>query len=151
MLGIRNCLWFCEHWWWIGYSISTWPTCHRSWYDLPRPFPHHPLRCERLTDLIFCCQLYIDRLADKLSACVAAKMKLFDSPTGPTMPVPRLFMENGRYITGPCGWLVTRCHVIKVHTEGDSSEHWMWTLTPHYSPLMWLCYDRMHLVPNFTE
>lgn len=26
---------------------------------------------------------------------------------------PRLFMENGRYMTGPYGWLVSRCEVIK--------------------------------------
>jgi diaminopimelate decarboxylase len=55
----------------------------------------------------------IDRLTTKLQACVQTKMKLFDSPSGPTMACPRLFMENGRYITGPYGWLVTRCHVIK--------------------------------------
>ena len=22
-------------------------------------------------------------------------------------------MENGRYITGPYGWLISKCHVIK--------------------------------------
>lgn len=27
--------------------------------------------------------------------------------------LPRLMMENGRYVTGPFGWLVTRCHVEK--------------------------------------
>ena len=26
---------------------------------------------------------------------------------------PKLFMENGRYITGPYGWLISRCNVIK--------------------------------------
>ena len=26
---------------------------------------------------------------------------------------PQLIMENGRYITGPFGWLVTRCHAVK--------------------------------------
>jgi diaminopimelate decarboxylase len=26
---------------------------------------------------------------------------------------PKLYMENGRYITGNYGWLVSRCHVIK--------------------------------------
>jgi diaminopimelate decarboxylase len=26
---------------------------------------------------------------------------------------PTLYMENGRYMTGPYGWLVTRCEVIK--------------------------------------
>jgi len=26
---------------------------------------------------------------------------------------PRLYMENGRYVTGPFGWLVARCGVIK--------------------------------------
>lgn len=26
---------------------------------------------------------------------------------------PRLFMENGRYMTGPFGWLVARCEVVK--------------------------------------
>jgi diaminopimelate decarboxylase len=25
----------------------------------------------------------------------------------------RLYMENGRFMTGPYGWLVARCHVIK--------------------------------------
>ena len=28
-------------------------------------------------------------------------------------PLPALYMENGRYMTGPFGWLVTRCHAIK--------------------------------------
>ncbi len=27
--------------------------------------------------------------------------------------LPRLYMENGRYVTGPFGWLVARCHVVK--------------------------------------
>ena len=27
--------------------------------------------------------------------------------------MPRLCMENGRYMTGPFGWLITRCQVIK--------------------------------------
>jgi diaminopimelate decarboxylase len=27
--------------------------------------------------------------------------------------LPRLMMENGRYVTGPFGWLVARCHVEK--------------------------------------
>jgi len=26
---------------------------------------------------------------------------------------PRLCMENGRYVTGPAGWLVTRCNAVK--------------------------------------
>lgn len=26
---------------------------------------------------------------------------------------PCLAMENGRYMTGPFGWLVTRCEVVK--------------------------------------
>ena len=26
---------------------------------------------------------------------------------------PKLYMENGRYITGPYGWLVSKCNVIK--------------------------------------
>lgn len=26
---------------------------------------------------------------------------------------PRLFMENGRYLSGPFGWLISRCQVIK--------------------------------------
>lgn len=26
---------------------------------------------------------------------------------------PQLLMENGRYITGPFGWLVTKCHAVK--------------------------------------
>jgi diaminopimelate decarboxylase len=29
------------------------------------------------------------------------------------IPMPRLYMENGRYMTGPFGWLVTRCRCIK--------------------------------------
>lgn len=28
-------------------------------------------------------------------------------------PLPALYMENGRYMTGPFGWLVTRCHAKK--------------------------------------
>jgi diaminopimelate decarboxylase len=27
--------------------------------------------------------------------------------------IPRLYMENGRYMTGPFGWLVARCEVVK--------------------------------------
>ena len=30
---------------------------------------------------------------------------------------PRLYMENGRYVTGPFGWLVARCGVIKVRRQ----------------------------------
>merc|ERR1712167_102831 len=29
------------------------------------------------------------------------------------MPEPALHMENGRYMTGPFGYLVSRCHAVK--------------------------------------
>ena len=46
---------------------------------------------------------------------LAAQMrKVFDEKLEEhKMPEPHLHMENGRYMTGPYGWLVARCHVIK--------------------------------------
>lgn len=32
---------------------------------------------------------------------------------GSGQPMPALYMENGRYMTGPFGWLVSRCHAVK--------------------------------------
>lgn len=40
------------------------------------------------------------------------------SSDGRNHSIPKLFMENGRYMTGPYGWLMTRIHVIK-HAFGE--------------------------------
>ena len=40
--------------------------------------------------------------------------KVFDAKIAEHgMPEPVLHMENGRYMTGPFGWLVARCHAVK--------------------------------------
>ncbi len=51
---------------------------------------------------------------------LAARLRaVFDSRLaahGIAVP-PRLCMENGRYLTGPSGWLVARCQAVKQTTE----------------------------------
>lgn len=52
-------------------------------------------------------QVDVEALALKMRRVVDAKMEEHG------MPEPCLHMENGRYVTGPMGWLVSRCHVVK--------------------------------------
>tara|TARA_B100000795_G_scaffold62122_1_gene41733 strand:- start:928 stop:2316 length:1389 start_codon:yes stop_codon:yes gene_type:complete len=49
----------------------------------------------------------VEELALRMRTVWDQKLKEHD------MPEPHLHMENGRYMTGPFGWLVTRCHAIK--------------------------------------
>jgi diaminopimelate decarboxylase len=45
---------------------------------------------------------------------VVRMRKVFDAKIAEHgMPEPVLHMENGRYMTGPFGWLVARCHAVK--------------------------------------
>ena len=45
---------------------------------------------------------------------VVRMRKVFDAKIAEhSMPEPVLHMENGRYMTGPFGWLVARCHAVK--------------------------------------
>eukprot|EP00750_Incisomonas_marina_P021759 INCI4665.1.p1 GENE.INCI4665.1~~INCI4665.1.p1 ORF type:complete len:330 (+),score=55.70 INCI4665.1:209-1198(+) len=51
----------------------------------------------------------------------SAMRKVFDEKLQKAGPggqqEPKLFMENGRFITGPSGYLVTRCHAVRMaHT-----------------------------------
>ena len=64
----------------------------------------------------------VDAISKQLQECVAAewaKMVEKDAKRGvsnnrsPPPPPPKLFMENGRYMTGPFGWLVSRCEAMK--------------------------------------
>lgn len=52
----------------------------------------------------------LDALVHKLNHVIKTKQKEHNI-TNECMP--RLFMENGRYMTGPYGWLVARCECIK--------------------------------------
>jgi diaminopimelate decarboxylase len=49
----------------------------------------------------------VEELASRMRTVWDAKLKEHN------MPEPKLHMENGRYMTGPFGWLVSRCHAIK--------------------------------------
>jgi diaminopimelate decarboxylase len=54
----------------------------------------------------------VPAIAAQLAACVKARW----AATGLAakgLPTPSLFMENGRYMTGPFGFLVARCEVVK--------------------------------------
>lgn len=50
----------------------------------------------------------LDSLAKTISEQVQHNIKLYNLPFEPTIA-----MENGRFITGPFGWLVTQCKSIK--------------------------------------
>ena len=50
----------------------------------------------------------VPSLAEALRAVLAGRLAHHRLPF-----TPALFMENGRYMTGPHGWLVARCEVIK--------------------------------------
>ena len=49
----------------------------------------------------------IKHLSDLLRDSINKQIKLYD------LPEPELYMENGRFITGPYGWLISKCNVIK--------------------------------------
>ena len=51
-----------------------------------------------------------DRVAQRIKAVMSARWAAAGCGS---QPLPALYMENGRYMTGPFGWLVTRCHAIK--------------------------------------
>ncbi len=50
-------------------------------------------------------------LVDKIAAVFDRKIAEHN------MPRPNLAMENGRYMTGPFGWLVSKCHAVKQSWE----------------------------------
>ena len=55
----------------------------------------------------------VEALAAQLARCVATRWAAVagNGPSAP--PPPRLFMENGRFMTGPFAWLVARCEARK--------------------------------------
>ena len=53
-------------------------------------------------------QINIDKLAKVISDSILRNIELYDLNF-----VPKIIMENGRYITGPYGWLVSKCQSIK--------------------------------------
>jgi len=52
-----------------------------------------------------------DVVLDAVAEIVATEFKKHFGPNNRTWP--QLCMENGRFITGPFGWLITRCHAVK--------------------------------------
>lgn len=54
----------------------------------------------------------VPALAAQLAACVKARWAATGLEAKGLTP-PALFMENGRYMTGPFGFLVARCEVVK--------------------------------------
>ena len=56
----------------------------------------------------------VEALAAQLQACVARRWALVVAgEPAPQRAPPRLVMENGRFMTGPFGWLVARCEAEK--------------------------------------
>lgn len=49
----------------------------------------------------------IEQFGETISNKITEKIKLYQ------IPEPRLYMECGRFITGPYGWLISKCNVIK--------------------------------------
>ena len=49
----------------------------------------------------------VDKLSNLLRCSINREIERYG------FPEPRLCMENGRFITGPYGWLISKCHVIK--------------------------------------
>jgi len=49
----------------------------------------------------------INDLSNLIRSSISREIKQYN------IPEPDLYMENGRFITGPYGWLVSRCNVIK--------------------------------------
>ena len=52
----------------------------------------------------------VDTLPARIKGVMVAR---WQAAGNGAQPLPALFMENGRYMTGPYGWLVARCHAIK--------------------------------------
>jgi diaminopimelate decarboxylase len=50
-------------------------------------------------------------LAQRLKSTMVQRWGVATAGSG--QPMPALYMENGRYMTGPFGWLVSRCHAVK--------------------------------------
>jgi len=49
----------------------------------------------------------IEAFSNKIRASITREIQLYN------IPEPDLYMENGRFITGPYGWLIAKCNVIK--------------------------------------
>ena len=49
----------------------------------------------------------IEEFSNKIRASITREIQLYN------IPEPNLYMENGRFITGPYGWLISKCNVIK--------------------------------------
>jgi diaminopimelate decarboxylase len=49
----------------------------------------------------------IEEFSKKIRASITREIQLYN------IPEPDLYMENGRFITGPYGWLISKCNVIK--------------------------------------
>jgi len=52
-------------------------------------------------------KLDVEEFAETISKKITEKIKLYQ------ISEPRLYMECGRFITGPYGWLISKCNVIK--------------------------------------
>jgi diaminopimelate decarboxylase len=50
---------------------------------------------------------------EPLAASLAAQVREKFAAAGVDGAPPRLYMENGRFMTGPYGWLVARCTAVK--------------------------------------
>jgi diaminopimelate decarboxylase len=49
----------------------------------------------------------IEAFSNQIRASITREIQLYN------IPEPDLYMENGRFITGPYGWLISKCNVIK--------------------------------------
>jgi len=49
----------------------------------------------------------IGAFSNQIRASITREIQLYN------IPEPDLYMENGRFITGPYGWLISKCNVIK--------------------------------------
>lgn len=52
-------------------------------------------------------KININEFSNKIRECVTREIKYYN------ISEPDLYMENGRFITGPYGWLISKCNVIK--------------------------------------
>ena len=59
-----------------------------------------------------------------VAARIRATLEQQWAAAGLPLPLPALAMENGRYMTGPFGWLVARCQSQK-KAWGTSTMGWM--------------------------
>jgi len=53
----------------------------------------------------------VPSLAARLKRTMLERWSVATGDSGQALP--SLYMENGRYMTGPFGWLVSRCHAVK--------------------------------------